>query len=379
MGFQRQVNLTPAPAVAGDFASANPRASVLAGPNGLVAGVGGVTVGKFAWVKSDDITVQSYGTAPNAPNGFVHREQQALITQYLGEQSMNVPVGFPVTLHDEGDFWAVLTGANAAVRGSAIYATYGTGDVTAVAAATGASVTGAMGSTNTAALGATFTATGTGTSLVVTAVTGVITPGAVGTGDLLGVTTGISAGITILAQVSGTPGGAGTYTTSAATTISGATATCYGKNVVVSSTTGLITVGETISGGAGFPVGATVVSQASGTPGGAGTYVLSAFGTAYTASATGVTTFGTYLNVTAVTSGVLAVGDPVSGSGIPANAVIASQVSGTVGGIGLYTLTVAAAAYAASTTVTAVAGVLTHFKAQSSAAVGELVKISTWG
>lgn len=301
MGFQKQVNLTPAPAVAGDFASSNPRATVLAGPGGLVAGALGVTVGKFAWVDDDGVTVQSFGTATKAPQGFVHREQQALIQQYLAESGMNIPQGFPVVLHNEGDFWAKLAGDNAATIGAAIYADYSNGDVCAVAAPAGASVT--------ASIGATFTATGTGTSLVVTSVTGRISIG----DKIAG--TGVTAGTTIAAQVSGTAGGAGTYTTSAATTAAAAT----------------------------------------------------------------VTAFGTVLNVTAVGSGVLEVGDAVSGTGIPSGAVVASQVSGTAGGVGIYTLDTAATAYAASTTVTAVGGVLTAFKAQSAAAVGELVKISTWG
>lgn len=374
MGFQNRVNLTSAPAVAGDFASSNPRTTVLAGPGGLVAGPGGVTVGKFGWVALDGITAQSYGTAPKAPDGFVHREQQALITQYLGEASNVIPVGFPVVMHNGGDFWVVNSGPSASAVGDAVYATYGTGDATMGAAATGATVTGAIGSTNTAAIGATFTATGSGTNLTVSAVTGVIS-----IGDTLGTTTGISAGITIESQTSGTPGGAGVYVTSAATTISAATATSFGNVLVVSSTTGLISIGDTVSGGAGFPVGATIVNQISGTTGGAGSYTLSAPATAYVASATGVTTFGVVLNVTAVASGVLAVGDPISGSGIPSGAVIASQVSGTVGAIGIYTISVAATAYAASTTVTAVAGVLTNWKARSVAAVGELVKISTYG
>ena len=116
-GFQTQVNLTPAPAVAGDFASANPRASVLAGPGGLVAGVGGVTVGKFAWVQPDGVTVESYGTGTAVPNGFVHRDQQALIQNYLQQSSMNIPVGFPVTLMRQGDFWAVNNGSSASTIG----------------------------------------------------------------------------------------------------------------------------------------------------------------------------------------------------------------------------------------------------------------------
>jgi len=299
-GFQTQVNLTPAPAVEGDFASSNPRATVLAGPGGLVAGSGGVKVGRFAWVDDvDGTTVRSYGTFVGAPTGFVHREQQALITEYLGQSSMTIPVGFPVTLFNEGDFWAKVTGSTAATIGAAVYATYATGELTIGSAATGASTT--------ASIGATFTASGSGTNLTVTSVTGLIS-----IGDKLGVTTGISAGITIVSQTSGTPGGAGVYVTSAATTISSATATC----------------------------------------------------------------FGTVLNVTAVASGTVLVGAPVSA---PSGAVISSQISGATGGIGLYRLDTSAAAYTASGTVTTTGGVLTSFKAQSVAAVGELVKISTWG
>lgn len=302
MGFQKQVNANQAPACAGDFASANPRVAVLAGPGGLVAGVGGVIVGQFAWVDDDGVTVVSHGTATRKPNGFVHREQQALISTYLAESSNIIPEGFPVVLHNEGDFWAKVTGSTAATAGASVFADYASGAITIGSASTGASVTGLMG--------ATFTASGSGTNLTVTSVTGLIS-----IGDTLGTTTGISAGITILAQVSGTAGGAGTYTTSAATTIAAATATCFG------------------------PV----------------------------------------MKVTAVGSGVLHVGDAVSGSGVPSGAVIASQVSGTTGGIGVYTLDTPATAYAASTTITAVAGVDTTWKAQSVAAVGELVKISTWG
>lgn len=300
-GFQKTVNLTPAPAVAGDFASANPRATVLAGTGGLVAGNGGVTVAKFAWVGADGNTVLSRGTAAKAPSGFVHREQQGLIVTYLGESTMNVPIGFPVTLHNQGDFWAVNAGPAALAVGDAIYANYADGSV-AQAAATSASGTGSIG--------ATFTATGSGTNLTVSAVTGLIS-----IGDTLGVTAGITAGITIVSQTSGTTGGAGVYVTSAATTISAATGTCY----------------------------------------------------------------GTVLNVTAVASGTFDLGESITGTGVPAGAVLATQVSGAVGGVGVYTLSTPATAYAASTALTAVGGVAaTGWKAASVAAVGELVKISTW-
>lgn len=372
MSFQRQVNLTPAPAVVGDFASTNPRATVLAGPGGLVAGPEGVTVGKFAWVDADGITVHSHGTAPHAPAGFVHREQQGLISQYLAEQSMVIPAGWPVVLHNQGDFFAKVEGANAAAVGAALYADYDTGGVTVGSATASASATGSIGATTTASQGATFTATGTGTSLVVTGVTGVITVGETISG------TGVPANTTIAAQVSGTPGGAGTYTTSQATTAAAATVTSFGTTLTVTAATGYLSVGDTVSGGAGLPVGATIVSQTSGTTGGTGSYVLSAAATAYTASGT-VTAFGDVLHVTTVASGALAVGKPVTGTGVPTGAIITAQIDGTAGGAGNYRISPAATAYAASTALTVVGGVLTNWTAQSAAAVGELTKISTWG
>lgn len=372
MGFQKQVNLQQAPAVEGDFASANPRSAVLSPESGFVAGNDGVTVGRFAWIGVDGVTVENVGVAPAAPNGFVHREQQGLITTWLAEQTMMIPQGLPVILHNQGDFWVKNAGSVTDI-GDSVYADYGTGQA-ANAIQTGASVTAILGSTNTALLGATFTASADtdATRLVVTSVTGLISVGDTVSG------TGITAGTTITSQISGTTGGAGTYQLSASNTASSATVTAFGKVVKVTSTTGLISIGETISGGAGFPVGATVVRQLSGTTGGAGNYQLSANGSAYTASATGVTTFGNVLNVTAIGSGALEVGNPVTGTGIPTNAAIASQVSGTVGGIGVYTLTQTATAYAASTTVTAVGGVVTAWKFASVAATGELAKITSW-
>lgn len=300
-GFQKQVNLTPALAVAGDFASSNPRATVLAGEGGLVAGATGVTVGKFAWVDSDGITTYSRGTSGVAPDGFVHREMQALITAYLAESSMVIPQGFPVTLHNEGDFWAINSGPSACVKDQAVYATYADGSITTGSAATAAAATGAIG--------ATFTATGSGTNLTTSSVTGRISIG----DTVAGV--GVPAGTTIVSQTSGTPNGAGVYVTSQATTIAAATGTC----------------------------------------------------------------FGTVLNVTAVASGTLEVGEAITGTGVPAGAVIESQVSGAIGGVGVYTISVPAAAYAASTALTVAGGVLTAWKTKSPAAVGELVKISTWG
>lgn len=300
MGFQTRVNLNNPIAVAGDFASQNPRASVLAGEGGLVAGPLGVTVGRFAWVAADGRTVTNSGEGAVKPNGFVHRQEgAALITEFLGEASNLIPEGFPVTLHDEGDFFATVNGA-ASTNGAQVFARFSDGAAFIGAAPAGTTATGSVG--------ATFTATGTATSLAATVVTGLISIGDTIAGA------GVPAGTVIMAQTAGTTGGAGTYTTSNPTTVAAAT----------------------------------------------------------------VTAFGNVLNATAVV-GTLAVGDGVTGTGIPAGVTIASQVSGAAGGIGVYTLTAPATAYAASTALTVAGGILTNFVAKSVAAIGELVKISTWG
>jgi hypothetical protein len=135
MGFQKTINIQPAPAVEGDFASANPRASVLAGPNALITGTGGVTVGRFAWADAGGVVTNA---GSGAPTGFVHREQQALITEWLGEATMLVPEGQIITLHNEGDFWVkTLT---VATVGQKVFASLTTGETKTDAA--GATVAG---------------------------------------------------------------------------------------------------------------------------------------------------------------------------------------------------------------------------------------------
>lgn len=376
-GFQNIVNRDPAPAVEGDFASANPRSTVLAGPGGLVAGLAGVTVGKFAWIGPDFRTVDSFAAGPTAPDGFVHRDQQALITVYLETASMQVPGGFPVTLHNSGDFWVRNLGPSALTKGATVYAGYADGGAYSSAPA-GASATGAIGSTNTAAIGSTSTGTavvGNPFQITISSVTGVLSVG----DSVAGV--GIPAGAEIVSQISGTPGGAGVYELNVENTASAATITTFGTVLVVSATTGLISVGDTVAGGAGFPVGAVIVSQISGTTGGAGSYLLSAPATEYVASATGVTTYGNVLNVSAVASGTILPGMPITGTNMPATS-IASQVSGATGGVGVYTLFAPATQYVASESFTTAGGIASGWKAaptnQGDGAVGSLVKISTY-
>lgn len=137
MGFQKQVNTTPAIGLAGDFATANPRQSYPEPEGGFVAGAGGLTVGRFAWIGSDGVTVLNTGSG--APDGFVHREGQALITAFLAESGNLVPAGLPVTIMRTGDYLATATVA-AAVKGNKAFAKLADGTMQPGAA--GATISG---------------------------------------------------------------------------------------------------------------------------------------------------------------------------------------------------------------------------------------------
>ena len=137
MGVQTTVNLQQAPAVAGDFATANPRSSFPAGEGQYVAAAAGVTVGRFAWIDATTGLVSNTGTG--RPDGFIHREQQALISVYLAETSNVVPQGFPVTVMRTGDYWATAT-VGAAAKGQKVFAKLSDGTVQAGAA--GATIAG---------------------------------------------------------------------------------------------------------------------------------------------------------------------------------------------------------------------------------------------
>jgi hypothetical protein len=103
--------------------------------------------------------------------------------------------------------------------------------------------------------------------------------------------------------------------------------------LVVTAVTGLISVGDTAIG-TGIPTGTTIISQdTGGTPGGAGTYNLSA---ANTASAASCTSTSTVLDVTVDTDITIAVGQTLSGISITGSPLITAQIAGTPGSTGTY-------------------------------------------
>ena len=281
-GFQGQVNVSQAPAVAGDFCADAPRWSFDAGPGGLVVGTGvGVTIGAFAWAYNPPdgdgapSQVQSYGPgylANGAVLGFVHREQQGLITSYLTDSGMIAPQGFGITVFTGGDFWVKNNGTTEALVGQKCYANFASGLASFAATASptaGASVTGSVATQTT-----TFNGAINGNVLTVSQlVTGTIGLGAILTGG-----TGVITSTTVVQQLTGgTVGGVGTYLVNfPEQTVTSALLTgTYGLLTVATVGSGTLGVGDVLSGtgGGGLTTGTAIVGLGTGA-GGTGTYFV---------------------------------------------------------------------------------------------------------
>lgn len=316
-GFQTQVFNQPAQAVAGDFASTNPYFTFDAGPGGLVAGPSGITIGNFAWVQPplDPNSANTVATNAGANNvgpviGFVGKSLQGLNTVFLSDASMVIPKGLPVTLFTGGDFWVVNVGSTAAVA---------PGPAQAAMKAFARFTDGAVA----------FAATGTVIS-----------------------------------------GGNGTASSIAASTFS-VTGSISGSILTVTAVgSGTIVNGATISG-TGIASGTTIVNQLTGTAGGVGTYTV----TPAEQTAASTTVSGTYgtLTIGGTVTGVVAVGDVLSGTGVAAGTVVTQFLTGT-GGAGTYAVN--NNTVVASTTISYSAFVETKWFAMSGGLTGELVKIS---
>jgi hypothetical protein len=277
-GFQTAVTVQPAIGVEGDFASANPRFSVIAGAGAFVCGAAGVRVGRFAWASMaavDDVggpaIVNNFGSGP--VTGFVHREQQGLITQYLQNASMLVPAGFGITLMNGGDFVVRNAGSGQALINQKAYAIFADGSVRF--GATGSPDSGGTSTASTIAAGtSSFTGSITGNLMTVTAV---------GSGTLYNGTqisgTNVASGSAIVSQVlpllaGEALRGIGRYNvnipeqSAASTTISGT----YGLLTIGGTVGGTFGIGQPVSGG-GTSAGTVITDLGTGT-GGAGTYIV---------------------------------------------------------------------------------------------------------
>lgn len=278
-GIQTQVNAQQAVAVAGDWASGNPRAFVDAGQGALVAGPAGVFVGRFAWWSATQIdndgapaVVNSFG--PGVPTGFVHRQQQGLIVGYLDDSSMLIRQGFEMALCSSGDVWVVNNGLTQALVGQKAYATLANGQVSF--AATGSATAGATSTASTVAA-TTSSSTGSisGNILTLTAVgSGTIYPGTTISG------TNVASGTKIVSQVlpligSEALNGVGRYVVSipeqtvASTTISGT----YGLLTIGGTVVNGFAVNQALAATGAVVAGTTITALGTGT-GGAGTYIV---------------------------------------------------------------------------------------------------------
>ena len=255
MSFQKVVNIVQAPGVAGDFASTNPFSSVLTAAGGLVAPAGGLTVGNFFWVGPAGQTSQSYVSGWQI--AFLGRNEQALIVEFLGEYTLNVPEGFMVTGFNGGDFWAYF--ADGATALATVYADETTGAPQMQATNV---FTGEIGWVGTAALSSV-----TGNLTIATITSGILSIGDTVAG------TGIVSGTTITALVSGTANTVGAvYSLSVAPTTESAEAVTSESTVlnITAVTDGGLSVGDTITG-TDVTAGTTIASFGTGT-GGVGTY-----------------------------------------------------------------------------------------------------------
>lgn len=308
-GIQTLVSGVPAPAVAGDFADANPGFRVLSGPGGLVSGgssygvqpaavnpaTGGTAiVGRFGWLSDQAIDPDNAATIVNsfytpgsgmvaaiagvngagAPDGFISRpDSPAIITVYLADGTLVIQEGGPVPLWAGGRaFWVVNSGATQATVGQKAYANLSTGLASFGASGSPATAT----STSASVAASTWSGTGSiaGNVMTVGSLTGTPVPGATVSG------TNVAAGTVIVAQLSGPAGGAGTYalnigeqTVAAGTSLSGT----YGTMTVGGTLggAGTFAIGGVVSGTLGsFIAGTTITGLGTGS-GGAGTYYLS--------------------------------------------------------------------------------------------------------
>jgi len=164
---------------------------------------------------------------------------------------------------------------------------------------------------------------------------------------------GITAGTTITGFVSGTNGNSGTYTVSTNQTFTSTTIYGYiGNNVsfvagiattgvmtISTINSGVVIIGQTVTG-ANIAIGTTITGFVSGINGGVGVYTLSWSPTV--AIVVGTVVVGSIVTnkllVTAKSNGTITVGQTISGVGITAGTTITEFLYGTIGSVGIYSI-----------------------------------------
>lgn len=310
-GFQTQVYSQPSPAVAGDRASQNPLFSYDAGPGGLVSG-SALYVGRFAWVTSP---LDPNGT-PSLANSFGAGAPSGFLMR--NQQALNTTFLSPAGMQ-------VQPGAQTALQIS--------GDFWVVNDGTTEALYGQKAYADLATGKVSFAATG-----------------------------------------SPTTGPSATGSSIAASTFS-VTGSIAGDVLTVTAvSSGTIVAGATISG-SGIASGTKVLSQLTGTAGGAGTYRVS-IPEQTVASTTVSGTYGTLTIGTLTTTATFEVGQQLNATGsVVAGTTITQELTGS-GGSGA-TFVVDNNTVVSSQVISALVTVETKFYARSTGLPGELVKISS--
>lgn len=106
-------------------------------------------------------------------------------------------------------------------------------------------------------------------------------------------------------------------------------------------TNGSLQSGDTVTASDGTnALNATVVNQLTGMPGAAGTYTISAAATPGNLTTTTVLSASKKMKVTVVADGAVAVSDVISGAGVTVDTYVTGLEDGTTGGIGVYDISV---------------------------------------
>lgn len=124
MPFQRDVRATLNEGVAGTQASANPFSSTVKQAKDACA------PGLFLWGSADGKTFSPLGAG--APDGFCIRTNTGMITKFLAESQMIIPLGFAATVVHDGDWYARAT--TTAVVKQKVFASNTTGTIATGAA-----------------------------------------------------------------------------------------------------------------------------------------------------------------------------------------------------------------------------------------------------
>jgi hypothetical protein len=388
-GFPSQVNGVQAIGVEGDFsAPGNPFQSVFA-PNGsFIANVLGAHVGAFAWDNGDG-TVDSFGTG--LPTGFVHRAQQAVFDSYANFASLVVPEGLPVVLMAAGNFYARNAGSVSAVPGMKVYALNASGlvtfNVTATPPTNGSATAATLEKVVSAATGGALPTTNTCTASIDGSI---MTVTAVGAGSVLGAGqtitgTGIDPAevVSIVAQLTGTAGGVGTYQVSTVFSVPVASTTITmsggGLTLTGANTSGVFAIGMVISG-TNIPTGTTITGYGTATAGGAGTYTVDRPATTAATASTITADNAMFLTVAGTVTGTFELNELLTGTTVSDNQSIAADGTTNanltgLGGAGTYLTDLYQATELTAQTIGTQAGVETTWVAESSGAPGELVSI----